>query len=149
MSHDDPHGTDEELAAAMEAITGEGGEFHHREHVHLTFWAVRRYGMPDAAERICRLIRGIAVYHRAPQKYHQTVSLAWTGLVAHHVAEDPACADFEAFASAYPALLDKRLLSRHYRSSTLASQPARRGWVAPDLIPLPGHDLGGRQKNSS
>jgi hypothetical protein len=57
-------------------------------------------------------------------------------MVAHHVAVDPDCADFEAFASRNPALLDKRLLSRHYRSSTLAAGPARCGWVEPDLLPF-------------
>jgi hypothetical protein len=34
-------------------------------------------------------------------------------------------------------LLDKRLLARHYRSSTLAAAPARIGWVEPDLLPFP------------
>jgi hypothetical protein len=34
-------------------------------------------------------------------------------------------------------LLDKRLLTRHYRSSTLAAAPARSGWVEPDLLPFP------------
>jgi hypothetical protein len=41
------------------------------------------------------------------------------------------------FARRNPALLDKRLLSRHYRSSTLAADPARHGWVEPDLAPFP------------
>ena len=48
-----------------------------------------------------------------------------------------------AFADRHPALLDKRLLTRHYRSSTLAADPARSGWVEPDLLPfprLPGQD---------
>ena len=31
----------------------------------------------------------------------------------------------------------KRLLTRHYRSSTLASEQARTGWVEPDLAPFP------------
>ena len=47
------------------------------------------------------------------------------------------CADFGVFADRNPALLDKRLLARHYRSSTLAAGPARRGWVEPDLLPFP------------
>ncbi len=42
-----------------------------------------------------------------------------------------------ALAARHPALLDKRLLSRHYRSSTLAADAARRGWVEPDLLPFP------------
>ena len=128
---------DPELAAILPAITGPGGEFRHRQHINLAFLAVRRYGMPEATARICDWIQRIAAYERAPQKYHHTVSRAWVELVAHHVASDPECADFEVFARRNPALLDKRLLRRHYRSSTLAAGPARRGWVDPDLLPFP------------
>ena len=93
--------------------------------------------MPEATTRICDWIQRIAAYERAPQKYHHTVSRAWVEIVAHHVDADPDCADFGAFAARHPALLDKRLLSRHYRSSTLAAAAARRGWVEPDLLPFP------------
>ena len=115
------------------------------ERARLVAW-LRRLGMPLARIGIvCDLARDapdqaaeqIAAYERAPQKYHHTVSRAWTELVAHHVAEDPGCADFERFADRNSALLDKRLLSRHYRSSTLAAEPARHGWVEPDLLPFP------------
>ena len=58
-------------------------------------------------------------------------------IVAHHVEADPDCADFGTFVARHPALLDKRLLSRHYRSSTLAAPAARHGWVEPDLLPFP------------
>ena len=126
-----------ELTAILSRIAGPAGQFRHRQHINLAFEAVRRYGMPAATGVICAWIRQIAAYERAPQKYHHTVSQAWVELVAHHVAADPECADFEAFASRNPALLDKRLLSRHYRSSTLAAVPARRGWVEPDLVPFP------------
>jgi hypothetical protein len=128
---------DPELAAVLAAITGPGGEFRHRQHIHLAFLAVRRYGMPEATGRVCTWIRGIAAYQRAPQKYHHTVSQAWVELVAHHVAAGPDCTDFEDFARRNPALLNKRLLSRHYRSSTLAAAAARHGWVGPDLLPFP------------
>ena len=128
---------DPELAAILPGITGPGGQFRHREHINLAFLAVRRYGMPAAIGVICTWIRQIAAYERAPQKYHHTVSQAWVELVAHHVAADPGCTDFEAFASRNPALLDKRLLGRHYQSSTLAAQQARHDWVEPDLLPFP------------
>jgi hypothetical protein len=58
-------------------------------------------------------------------------------IVARHVGADPDCADFETFADRHPALLDKGLLSRHYRLSTLAAGPARSGWVEPGLVPFP------------
>ena len=135
---DEGHGPlDAELAAILPAITGPSGEFRHRQHVNLAFWAVRRYGKLEATARICDWIQRIAAYERAPQKYHHTVSRAWVEIVAHHVEADPECGDFAAFAHRHPALLDKRLLSRHYRSSTLASAPARRRWVEPDLLPFP------------
>ena len=133
-----PHGSpDPELAAILPAITGPAGQFRHRQHINLAYYAVRRYGMPDAIAAICTWIRQIAAYERAPQKYHHTVSRAWVEAVAHHVAEDPECDDFDEFAARNPALLDKRLLSGHYRSSTLAAPAARSGWVEPDLAPFP------------
>jgi hypothetical protein len=128
---------DADLAALLPEITGPSGQFRHRQHIHLAFLAVRRYGMPEATTRICGWIRRIAAYERAPQKYHHTVSRAWVEIVAHHVGDDPDCADFGTFADRHPALLDKRLLARHYRSSTLAAAPARSGWVEPDLLPFP------------
>jgi hypothetical protein len=137
IAHGSPGPRDPELAAILPGITGPGGQFRHRQHINLAFYAVRRYGMPDAVGMICGWIRQIAAYERAPQKYHHTVSRAWVELVAHHVAEDPGCADFDVFADRNPALLDKRLLGRHYRSSTLAAGPARSGWIEPDLLPFP------------
>ena len=133
-SHGSP---DPELAAILPAITGPAGQFRHRQHINLAFLAVQRYGMPAAIGKICTWIRHIAAYERAPQKYHHTVSRAWVEIVAHHVGTDPDDADFDRFAGRNPALLDKRLLSQHYRSATLASGPARDGWVEPDLLPFP------------
>jgi hypothetical protein len=133
--HQDPG--DAELAALLTEITGPDGEFRHRQHINLAFVAVRRYGMPEAITRICDWIQHIAAYARAPQKYHYTVSRAWVEIVAHHVAADPDCGDFGPFVARHPLLLDKRLLSRHYRSPTLAAAAARHGWVEPDLLPFP------------
>jgi hypothetical protein len=137
VEHHDHQQHDPEFAAILPAITGPAGEFGHREHICLAFCAVRRYGMPDAVGKVCAWIRQLAAYQRAPQKYHHTVSRAWMEIVAHHVAADPGCADFGVFADRYPALLDKRLLGRHYRSATLASARARHDWVEPDLLPFP------------
>ena len=134
---------DPELAAILPAISGPAGQFRHRQHINLAFLAVQRYGMPEATGKIFTWIRHIAAYERAPQKYHHTVSRAWVEIVAHHVGTEPDSpdypdgADFDRFAGRNPALLDKRLLNRHYRSATLASGPARHGWVEPDLLPFP------------
>jgi hypothetical protein len=112
--------------------------FGHRQHIELTWLAVRTYGRAAAIDLVSTGIQRTARYAGAPQKYHVTVSRAWVELVAHHALE-PECPDqFDTFAQRFPALLDKRLLAGHYRSSTLAAEVARSTWVEPDLRPFPG-----------
>ncbi|GAA0923034.1 hypothetical protein GCM10009557_91940 [Virgisporangium ochraceum] len=123
--------------ALMEEVMATADRFGHRQHVHLTWLAVRRYGTAAAVALVSDGIRSTARYAGAPQKYHATVSRAWVELVGHHVATGPD-QPFDAFVRTNPALLDKRLLTRFYRSSTLATPAAKAGWVEPDLAPLPG-----------
>jgi hypothetical protein len=130
--------------ALMAEVTGAAGRFGHREHVHLTWLAVRRVGVPTAVGLVSDGIQRTARYAGAPQKYHATVSRAWVELVGHHAAERRE-EDFAAFAEHHPALLDKRLLTRFYRSATLASTQARTGWVEPDLAPFPWQDTARQQ----
>jgi len=41
-------------------VVGPDGAFRHRQHVHLAFLAVRRYGMPAAVDEVCVRIRQVA-----------------------------------------------------------------------------------------
>jgi hypothetical protein len=134
-------------------LAGSGGQFGHRQHVQLTWLAVRRYGMPAAIGLVSDGIRRTARYAGAPQKYHETISRAWVELVAHHAIGYSGRAgrrpgrvggsgadfgtDFGVFAAGNPLLLDKRLLTRFYHPATLASPAARTGWVEPDRAPFP------------
>ncbi|MGW4246526.1 hypothetical protein [Nocardia sp. NPDC004722] len=120
----------------MAEVMASAARFGHREHVHLTWLAVRRCGVPAAIELVSNGIQRTARYAGAPQKYHVTVSRAWVELVGHHATESGE-EDFTAFAAHHGALLDKRLLSRFYRPGTLALPAARRGWVEPDLSAFP------------
>lgn len=126
----------------MAEVMTSAGTFGHRQHVHLTWLGVRRAGMPAAITLVSEGIQRTARYAGAPQKYHVTVSRAWVELVAHHAADDPT-PDFTAFARRNPELLDKRLLTHFYRSTTLADIRARTGWVEPDLAPFPWTVLSG------
>lgn len=110
--------------------------FGHRQHVNVTWLAVRRYGLAHARALIEDGIRRTARYQGVPQKFNATMSRAWVEAVAHHLTATPD-ASFDEFAAAHPGLLDKRLLTRHYRPTTLASPEARAGWVPPDLAPFP------------
>lgn len=125
--------------ALMAEVMAGTARFGHREHVHLTWLAVRRCGVVEAVGLVSDGIQRTARYAGAPQKYHATVSRAWVELVGYHVAESGE-SDFPTFAGHHSALLDKRLLTRFYRPATLASARARAGWVEPDLAPFPWQD---------
>jgi hypothetical protein len=102
---------------------------------------VRRYGTPAAANLISDGIKQTATYAGAPQKYNATVTCAWVELVGHHTMHSDADM-FDLFASQNAALLDKKPLTRFYRSSTLASDSARTSFVEPDLARFPWIDAG-------
>lgn len=129
----------------MTEVMAHSGRFGHREHVHLTWLAVRRFGVGAAIGLISDGIQRTARYAGAPQKYHATVSRAWVELVGYHVSADDS-GNFAEFADRYPALLSKRLLTRHYSSAALASRQARVGWVEPDLFPFPSQDASRQHK---
>lgn len=120
----------------MGEVMSSAERFGHRQHVHLTWLAVRRYGTSAAIGLVSDGIQGVARYAGAPQKYNATVSRAWVELVGHH-ADHSNAADFDTFAEQNAALLDKRLLARFYRSTTLAGDVARTCWVEPDIAPFP------------
>lgn len=128
-----------ELAGIMAEIAEGGQRFGHRQHIQLAFIAGRRHGAAAVSDLMRGWIREIAAAHGAPHKYHETITVAWARLVAHHVAADPGMTDFDQFAKRYPALLDKTLLGRHYSPSLLGSAAARTAWVAPDLRPFPAN----------
>jgi hypothetical protein len=120
----------------MAEVMSTADRFAHRQHVHLTYLAVRRYGTATAIGMVSNGIQGAARYLGAPQKYNATISRAWVELVGHHT-EHSDDTDFDTFAEHNPELLDKTLLTRFYRPATLACTQARTGWVSPDLSPFP------------
>ncbi|GAA4601582.1 hypothetical protein GCM10023195_04220 [Actinoallomurus liliacearum] len=130
--------------ALMAEVMATAERFGHREHVRLTWLAVRRVGVSAAVGLVGDGIQRTARYAKVPQKYHATMSRAWVELVGHHAAEHGED-DFTAFADHHPALLDKRLLTRFYHPATLASAQARTGWVEPDRAPFPWQDTSRRQ----
>lgn len=143
--HELRHGLQAEAPSPFQELMAEvmssADRFGHRQHIHVTWLAVRRYGTSTAIKLVSEGIQGLARYAGAPQKYNATVSRAWVELVGHHVGQPNAAESnagaFNAFADQHPDLFDKKLLTRFYRPATLAGDRARTGWVAPDLAPFP------------
>lgn len=134
--HHAGHGNDA-FTELMSRVMATSPRFGHREHIYLTWLAVREHG---AEEAIGLVSAGIAAVTRAegvPGKYHATITRAWVELVAHHAGGTRPATSFKAFAEANPLLLDKQLLKTFYRTDTLARDEARANWVEPDLKPFP------------
>ncbi|HXU34445.1 MAG TPA: hypothetical protein VN851_28045, partial [Thermoanaerobaculia bacterium] len=75
--------------------------------------------------------------HGADQLYHETLTRAWVELIADGAHRFPASSSFE-FLEACPELLDRSILNRYYSPELLASDRARKTWVEPDRLPIPG-----------
>lgn len=107
--------------------------FTHREHVRMGFETLRRYEFLDGAVRYSRALRRLCERAGRPEKFHQTLTLAYLALIAERLAAE-APVDFAAFAAANPDLLDPAVLSRWYSPQRLASATARRAFLLPDPV---------------
>jgi hypothetical protein len=125
-----------ELADQMERCVYPNASFHHPDHLRLA-WHYLRTLRGSAAGRMRQTIRSFAVSLSHPEKYHDTVTIAWMRLVAAALDCTPQLDEFEPFLSGHSWLLDRDALLAFYSRDLLFSEPARAGWVEPDLRPLP------------
>lgn len=129
--------TDDEFVRAFLDGSLPATQFHHRDHLRLSWCLIRQLGAEAAAGAICGGIQRFAAHHGQAAKYHETLTRFWVRIVAHLIAARPDIADFEAFLAAFPLLLDKDLPYRHWQRETMGSAAARAAWVEPDVLPLP------------
>jgi hypothetical protein len=129
--------SDDEFLRAFFSAELANSDFHHRDHLRLTWLVVRGHGLAEAETRIAQGIQRFAATHGHAVRYHDTMTRFWVRLVAHAVASRQEIEDFETFLEAYPMLLDPTLPFRHWRREAMFTPEARAGWREPDLVPLP------------
>jgi hypothetical protein len=129
---------DRTFLAAFEACAIPNHAFRHREHVRMAWLYLRRDGAEQGEQKVVDGIQRFAAAHGATQLYNDTLTRFWARLIQHHIDLDASLADFNAFITRYPRLLDSGLAFRHYSRDLLFSEPARRQWLDPDLRPFPG-----------
>jgi len=121
--------------ARFEAGDLDPAGFGHREHVRMGFELARRAPFTEAADRFARALKQIAAAAGAPEKYHETITVAFMALIAERVRAGAPGQDFEAFATDNPDLFDRQVLTRWYDPAQLASPEARRAFVLPERPP--------------
>lgn len=131
--------TDADLAylRRFERLEITEAEWTHEAHVHLA-WILLTLCDADDAEQ--RLRRGIQRYNcrvlRRPERYHETVTLAFARIIASRLRPGEA---YDAFLDRCPEVLsaDDPVLLSYYSPERLFSEWARREFVAPDRSLLP------------
>jgi hypothetical protein len=111
--------------------------FPHREHIRMAWLYLRRDGWEQGYQAIQKGLRHFAAAHGQSQKYHESITRFWALLVYHGIQTKPEISSFDDFVSAFPFLLDKQSMSKHYSPERLFSAEARADWLEPDLIPMP------------
>jgi hypothetical protein len=133
--------TDEELIGYFERAEEPPGGFHHVDHVRTAWCYAREEPWPESLHRFRAGLRRYAAARCKPERYHETITVAFMALVHERLDEPGARAlTWEAFAARHADLLawSPSILDRYYRPETLASERARRTFVLPDRAALPG-----------
>jgi hypothetical protein len=105
--------------------------FVHREHLRMAFEILRLHDFPTAALHYSNALRLITEKVGKPEKFHQTVTIAFLAIVAERL-DSNAATDFETFVAANPDLEDKSTLARWYPLERLNSAAARRTFLLPE-----------------
>ncbi len=126
--------TDDEFLRAF--LSGRLHEFHHRDHLRLTWIVITRHGAVKAPGMISSGIRQFAAHHGQGEKYHETMTRFWVDIVSHCIRAGKV-RSFDHLLAEFPMLLDKSLPLRHWSKGTLFGPAARLEWVDPDILPMP------------
>ncbi|MGR3711929.1 MAG: hypothetical protein ACU0A6_02265 [Shimia sp.] len=118
-----------EILKGFEELTIDASCFHHREHVKVAFALLRAYDFIDASAKYAKGIRAIAERAGAHDKFNLTITYAFMSLIAERMEGFEG--DFEAFATSYPEVMDKAVLSGVYQSDRLSSDLAKRVFLMP------------------
>jgi hypothetical protein len=132
----------DQLAAAFCERTLPKGQWTHEAHLRVGLWHVLRH----PADRALDLLRErISAYNVATETantddagYHETITRFFVTRISQFVAAADRTRPIDDLAAELILLLgDARAPLEFYSRERLMSVEARRGWVEPDLQPLP------------
>jgi hypothetical protein len=112
----------------------------HRDHVATAAY----YCITDPYCASDRMRAGIQALNRArgiettqTSGYHETLTIAWTRIIAGHVRGLVDMDNVAKVNSVITSFEDRKTTLRYYTLDRIMSLEARYGWVEPDLGPLP------------
>ena len=128
--------TDSDFLAALEGLpdgfrSSMQKDFTHAAHVRAAYLYLCRGSFGQAIDRMAATIRRYATSLGKPDRYHDTITVAFLALIRARICERGDGGGWAEFATANPDLLDRGRLLRHYPPDQLQSPLARRVFVLP------------------
>jgi hypothetical protein len=130
--------TDEEFLWALESCALPESEFGHHAHVRAGYLYLKKSDFAEALDRIRRSIRAYAAYHGKPDRYHETITVAYLALIQQCIFERGDGGGWTTFAQRNPELFNPELLDQFYERDVLESNMARRVVLLPRSKPFRG-----------
>jgi len=123
--------TDQEFLRALETCELAERDFGHSAHVRAAYLYLQKFDFAAALERTRRTIRNYAKHLGNPDRYHETITVAYVALIQQHIFERGNDGGWPAFASNNAELFQPDLLRRFYSREQLDSEIARRIFLLP------------------
>ena len=123
--------TDTEFLRALESCELPETAFGHGAHVRAAYLYLRAEEFSPALERLRRTLRGYAAHQGKPQRYHETITVAYLALIQQHIRERGDGGGWAGFERENPQLLRPGLLLDFYPRVQLESALARQVFVLP------------------
>jgi len=139
----------ERIAHALTDRTLPKSEWTHHAHLRAGLWHVWHHGATEALtllrERITAYNESVGTANTDTSGYHETITGLYVTLIESFLDGQDRSEPLDVIADRLIADYgDRDLPLRHYSRAVLFSPPARRGWVAPDLMALPKRSSSGR-----
>jgi hypothetical protein len=122
---------DEDFLRALESCELPEQEFGHAGHVRTGYLYLRAGDFVTALERMQCSIRRYAAHLGKPDRYHETITVAFLALIQQQMCERGDGGGWAAFARDNPKLLNKNLLQEFYPAEQLNSDVARKIFLLP------------------
>ena len=123
--------TDGEFIEALESCTLPAAEFDHAAHVRACYLYLQSRDFGAALTRMRTAIRNYSKALGKPERYHETITVAYVALIQEHLDERGDGGGWTAFAAHNRELLRPDLLLRFYSAAELGTERARRIFVLP------------------
>jgi hypothetical protein len=123
--------TDDEFLTALERCELPSEAFTHAAHLRAGYLYLCAGGFDAALGRMRAAVQRYAAHLGRPDKYHETITVAYLALIHERLSERGGAGDWPSFQEQNPDLLQRDLLLRHYRRCELESDLARQVFILP------------------